>query len=174
MEIVSLNQVSEDLLWKCAKLYCKIWKEPPWNEEFWKPEEVVHDIKQQLEKPCAEGFFSFHDSTLAGFTWGYSVSKPEINIISGNERLDSLFFNDNKVFYVDELGVALSFRRKGIGESLTRTLLGAIKKHSINLVALRTDKKANAARSLYQKIGFKDLLIEDEKYPDRTYWLLSF
>lgn len=174
MKIINFREVlSDSLLWRCAKLYCEIWKESPWNEDFWRPGGVMQDIKQELKRSYAEGFVCLQGSAVLGFTWGYSVSCPEMNVISGDGKLDSLFLNGNQVFYVDELGVTPPFRKRGIGESLTKALLVAARKHSMKLVVLRTNKNANAARTLYRKIGFKNLWIEDENYTDRTYWIFA-
>jgi len=173
MEIVSFRQASSSLIFKCAELYCEIWKEPPWNEDFWKPEEVRLEIDQQLQKACAEGFLCVDNEAVKGFTWAYSVTRKEMEAICGSRRLDVLFSNQHQVFYIDELAVSRFSRRQGIGESLTRAVLSELKKYGPCLITLRTDKKALAARSLYQKLGFKDLLIEDKQYPDRTYWILG-
>lgn len=173
--IVNIKGVSERTLRDCARLYCKIWREEPWTEDFWTPEAVMQDMRMELARSCAEGYLAVNedDSTVLGFTWGYAVSQPEMQIISGNGKLDFLFSSDDRVFYVDELGVAQWYRRLRLGNSLTANLLVAARAYDINLVTLRTDKRAEAARSLYQKIGFKDLLVEDPQYPDRTYWALS-
>ena len=173
MEIVNLKSASEDLLQRCAKLYCEIWKEPPWNEDFWEPEGVMQDLRRGLSMPCVEGFLSLHDFTVTGFTWGHAVSRREMEVISTGSKLDYLFLNSGRVFYVDELGVASSFRHIGIGETLTKTLLVAAREHDIRAITLRTNKNAHAARKLYQKIGFRDLMVEDGKHPDRTYWVLA-
>jgi ribosomal protein S18 acetylase RimI-like enzyme len=173
MEIVNFSQVSRTLVWECAKLYCEIWKEPPWNEDFWRPEAVTSDIEQQLKKTCAEGFLCLHNGVPVGFSWAYAVTRSEMSAISGSKKLDCLFLNHDQVFYIDELAVSQSFRRRGIGEKLTKAILLEVKKYGISVVTLRTNKKAHAARATYRKIGFKDLSIEDEEYPDRTYWVLE-
>jgi ribosomal protein S18 acetylase RimI-like enzyme len=173
MEIANFRQVSRNLVWQCAKLYCEIWKEPPWNEDFWQPAEVMRDITQQLKKTKAVGFLGIQNGEVVGFTWAYAVTSTDMNNISGGRNLDYLFQTGNQVFYIDELAVSPRFRNQGKGESLSRALLFEIKKSGCNLITLRTDKKAKAARLLYQKLGFKDQMIEDKKYPDRTYWVLS-
>lgn len=171
-EMVEMCKASEKMLWDCAKLYCQIWREEPWNEEFWTPEDVIQDMREEMARPCAEGYLAVNifNSQVIGFTWGYSVSQSEMQVISGNEKLDFLFSGNNRVFYIDELGVAKEHRRHGIGNSLAANLFVAAMIRGINLIVLRTDKKAEAAIRIYQEIGFRDLRIEDQQYPDRTYW----
>lgn len=171
-EMVEMRKASEKMLWDCAKLYCQIWREEPWNEEFWTPEVVIQDMRKEMARPCAEGYLAIniYNSQVIGFTWGYSVSQSEMQIISGNEKLNFLFSANNRVFYVDELGVAKEHRHHGIGNSLAANLLVAAMIRGINLIVLRTNKKAEAATSIYREIGFQNLLIEDQQHPDRTYW----
>ena len=45
---VSAGVISKDLLESWAKLYCEIWKEPPWNEDFWVPEKVAEDLTMEM------------------------------------------------------------------------------------------------------------------------------
>lgn len=186
------DPVSEEIRKKCARLYCQIWKEPPWNESFWEEAGVLADMQRELEKPCAEGFIAVYlralyryeyencrtvsDETLmmvAGFTWGYPVSQEELREIAGNNALDPLFCEHSRVFYVDELGVNSEHRGRGIGKRLSHLLLKAAKTHGIKLAVLRTDDQAVAARRLYSSLGFSELTARDERYPERTYWVLA-
>lgn len=150
-----------------AQLYCKIWQEAPWFENFWKPEEVIQDFRSEMSRQDAAGYIAVDGDEVVGFTHGYSVNKIELRAITGNDLLDP--FVIDRVFYVDELGVDLKYRGVGISRELTTHLLRAV---NISTVLLRTDKNALAARALYQKLGFRELSIHDSKYPDRTYWLL--
>jgi len=93
--------------------------------------------------------------------------------ISGNYYLDPLFDNFEKIFYLAELGVCSSVRNHRIGERLTVCLIEDVKKNDIKLITLRTDVRADSARHLYQKLGFRDLQIKDAKHYNRTYWVFS-
>jgi ribosomal protein S18 acetylase RimI-like enzyme len=186
------------LLEKCVKLYCDIWKEPPRNEFFWSPREVLVDMWRQFQKPGAGSFFAISvtgepeelnyqerydfkrklakadglNVEIVGFSWGYLVSRGDLRDISGGDKLDHLFEIDQKIFYIDELGVGSSFRKRGIGELLTQKLIDYFRNQGANVITLRTERKAIAARALYQKLGFQELPIKDAKHQDRTYWKL--
>lgn len=173
MIVSSFNgSCSVKILRSCAKLYCEIWKEPPWNEYFWTVDGVTEDLKRQVNMSGAKGFFATNDGEVVGFTWGYLTTQSAMRNISESESLDFLFSDIECVFYLAELGVCRSFREHKIGEKLTVALLGELAKDGTRLVVLRTDIKANAARRLYQKIGFTDLMVKDGKHEDRTYWVL--
>ena len=84
-----------------------------------------------------------------------------------------LFEGREHVFYLSELGVRLSMRQHKVGEMLSRHLLEEASGHGNGTIVLRTDVKADAARRLYQKLGFVDLALKDAKHGNRTYWILS-
>ncbi len=174
-----------------AELYCRVWQEPPWNEDFWKPNEVVVDIREALKKPCAMGYIVIASAYVtppiwgggsgtpptekkyvAGFTLGYEVTKAEMAEISGHQQLNNLF-NGTRVFYIDELAIAKKHRQKGLATEISWQLLRFAESQGIGVVVLRTDKKAQAARVLYQGLGFKELEVADATYQDRTYWALD-
>ena len=174
VKIERLDVKKEEVLRKCAELYCQIWKEPPWNEDFWTVEGVIEDIKKQMERPHAVGFWALHGEEVVGFTWGYEVSKEDLRKISGVETLDVLFEKGDRVFYIDELGVAPLFRKRGVGEQLSKALIAVAQGLcGIQRFTLRTDIKAIAARKLYIKLGFKELSVRDAEHPERTYWVLE-
>ena len=191
------DDTSPSVLKKCARLYCQIWQEPPWNETFWEEERVLVDMQNELSRTNAAGFIAVYFRALnhyeadypealgsgkaatqkllmvAGFSWGYAVSRPELNEIAGNEQLAFLFQNANdRVFYIDELGVAKEQRGRGIGRELTSRLLRDAQAQGMKLATLRTDEQALAARRLYSSLGFKELPARDERHPERTYWIL--
>lgn len=165
---VDTNVLTSNLVNSWAQLYCDIWLEAPWFEDFWKPEEVIKDFRSEMSRQNAAGFLALDDDKVIGFTHGYSVDRAEMQAITGNSLLDP--FVVGRAFYVDELGVDLRYRGMGISRQLTTHLLNAV---GTSAVLLRTDKNAFVARALYQKLGFKELQVHDSKYPDRTYWLLA-
>lgn len=195
----SWDEVPEEILRSCAELYCNVWKEAPWNEDFWKPEEVLVDISKEMSRQGADCFIAFYVAGLGyceyenkhnlsekpiarteeertrvlGFTWGYPVDAKEMRDISGNNYLDRWFTLGKKMFYVDELAVKNDYRGQKIGSELSRLLIKSAKSQGFRKAILRTDKKAVAAKRLYVKMGFRDLEIEDSTYPNRTYWLLE-
>lgn len=156
------------LIEKCAKTYCQVWREPPWNEFNWSVSDVVGDINEQLQKPGSQFFFAGSEKEIFGFTWGYFVTPGSLRKICGGSQLGSLFEKKYLIFYIDELAVSSKHRKLGIGKSLSQVLLSSI--GTDVLAILRTNNKAKEAVKLYRKLGFTDLGVRDSQHPDRTYW----
>lgn len=177
MQIISLSNkkaIRQEVLIRCAELYCAIWKEEPWNEDFWTVPGVLEDMHLEFAKPKAEALIVLNDNKdVIGFTWGYSVSREELQEISGGNFFSNFFGKADSIFYVDELGVSSIFRVKGIGKIISQMLIENVMGRCIEKIVLRTDVKAVAARILYEKLGFKELNIFDQTHPERTYWLLN-
>jgi ribosomal protein S18 acetylase RimI-like enzyme len=169
---VDASNISADIVRQWSELYCEIWKEPPWNEDFWKPTEVWQEIYQEItDNQHGEAFLALDKNKVVGFTHGYSVSRQEMRKVVGSDLLDELFEHTERVYYIDELGVAKGYRGLHISSRLTRSLVQVARGHGLTCITLRTDKQAGAARRLYQKLGFTELTVCDAKYPNRTYWL---
>jgi ribosomal protein S18 acetylase RimI-like enzyme len=176
--LTEIADISKEEFVKLLELYCEIWKEPPWNENFWTPEMVRDDLMSQMAKTGAVGYvvmddYIVSDPKIIGFSWGYQVIKEEMRTISGGEKLDFLFLENKIIFYVDELGVSAKYRQEGCGRRLTSELLIKAKNKGASVALLRTEKEANAARRLYKNSGFQELPVSDLNYPGRTYWSLA-
>lgn len=202
--VVSVSQffrstIPQDTLNQLAVLYCNIWKEEPWNEDFWKPEYVADDIMLELAREDATAFLALVCDKVVGFTHGYSVDVVDMRKIAGNNQLDVLFApiavgggyytnylfdseNEStdvvtqntslrRYFYIDELGVDAAYRGKYVGKQLTYALLAYAETRYVDGVILRTDVLAVAARALYIKAGFTEIPVRDENHPTRTYWV---
>ncbi|MFA5029929.1 MAG: GNAT family N-acetyltransferase [Patescibacteria group bacterium] len=161
-----------------AALYCQIWKEPPWLEDFWTPRGVKGDIANHLRLPGVAALLVFAQNgkpqpELAGFTLGYTVSQEDMRLIASSRQLDFIFTDDRRVFYVDELGVDSRFRGKNLGKLLSRILIARAKTLGHQQAILRTDMRAVPARSLYANLGFRELDVRDGAETDRSYWLLA-
>lgn|SRR3989344_8717958 len=183
-----------EMLQRIAQLYGEIWREPPWNEDFWTVEGVTSDIRKEMARPhggmfVANGTRQIHASelsddsagrkpypseeertSLVGFTWGYEVSQADLREISGTNGLDHLFSPGVRVFYVDELGVQRKWRNRGIGSGLSVALLEKARAEGLTLATLRTDMEAHPARAVYVKLGFTELKVQDASHEKRTYW----
>ena len=85
-----------------AQLYCQIWQEPPWNEHFWTPDEVMADIQKEMNPLRAATMFmaTTRDGGCVGFTWGYEVFMDDLCEISGTHALDKIV-RGQKTFYID-------------------------------------------------------------------------
>ncbi len=170
---VETHKSTEESLRSIAKLYCVIWKEPPWNEDFWTVEGVVSDIQKEMVRPQARMFLAItkEHTILIGFTWGYEVYLTDLREISGTDALDQLFARGRRVFYVDELGVRADARNKGVGKKLSLVLLKWARSAGCTRVVLRTDVEAQAAKAVYAKLGFKETDVRDALHKERTYWI---
>lgn len=171
MKIESFSRrTKKETLQKCASLYCEIFKEPPWNEN-WAVDKVLQDMEAQAAMPGFCGLFAREEGKIIGFAWGYLVSKIEMRKIAGNAELDFVFEECERIFYADELGVSAPFRGKEYGMKLSQGLIDQVKKDNrTSVIVLRTDEKARTARNLYHRLGFIDLHVRDSVYKDRTYW----
>jgi ribosomal protein S18 acetylase RimI-like enzyme len=156
-----------------ALLYCQIWKEPPWNEDFWTPEDVLQTLSKKMQLPEAECFLAQNQGLIIGFTRGYSVNRQELAEIAGGEQLNFIMESTPRIFYIDELGVAPNGRCHGIGRALTMKLIKHAKTRGLNLVVLRTERLALPARAVYRHLGFTELDVKDSRHESRTYWLLN-
>jgi len=154
-----------------AELYCSVWREPPWNEDFWIKEEVINDIKTGMQKMNAALAVAFVGMDVVGFAWGYEVSPAELKNIVGSDSLEYLFQEGARVGYIAELAVGASWRSNGIGHRLNTCLVDALCECGTTRITLRTDEQAQPARRLYDSLRFKELGVRDAKFPSRTYWL---
>jgi ribosomal protein S18 acetylase RimI-like enzyme len=177
MNVIDLKNVRLEtvIFEEAAELYCQVWKESPWNEDFWIASKVQEDMKKEFSKKSASAFFALDEKSGAviGFSWGYEISKKEMRSISNGNILDDLFDDQEKCFYIDDLGVNSQYRAKGVGRKLSELLIGSAKRNGIGKIILRTDEKALSARNLYTKLGLRELSARDLKYPERTYWILD-
>lgn len=156
---------------RMARLYCDIWKEPPWNEDFWTTDGTLQDLEIQLQLKFAICLISKKDQQVTGFTWGYEVTQKKLREICGHSQLDYLFENGRRVYYIDELGVSKDARNEGTGTKLTEAITLFAKLRGQKVVTLRTDEKAESAISVYRKSGFEPLDIHDAEHPTRIYWV---
>ncbi len=172
VKIVRLFESDEDLIEETARLYCEIWREPPWEEDFWTVEGVVDDIRRQLANQNAVLMIGINGKGVVGFTWGYEVSLSQACEMCGHEVSDR-FPPGARPFYIDELAVASGKRERGLGYSLSLDCLSEARSHGLNCGFLRTDIGAIPAKRVYSKLGFEDSFLPDPKYPHRTYWFLK-
>ncbi len=159
-----------------AKLYCQIWREPPWNEYHWDKKEVERELLENLsENPtfAISVVKKSKNNEVLGFCWGYAVNKIMMQKISNTNALDYIFGSNLCLGYITELGVAKCYRRKRLGEVLSMAVISSLQKQGIKKILLRTDKKAIGARLLYESLGFQELDIQDGTHTTRTYWLLE-
>jgi ribosomal protein S18 acetylase RimI-like enzyme len=169
--VVSASGGKEEEILQAAKLYGDVWREWPWLENQWDSGAVAQEIRAVAEKSDAICFLSKLATEVVAFSWGYFVVQDQLRKISGSTDLDYIFENNVRVFYVSELGVGMAHRREGAGADLTEKVIESAIRQGASMFILRTDIKALPARSLYSKLGFVELSINDQKHQFRTYWL---
>ena len=180
-EILAVDvPIAPALLRGCAELFCQIWKEPPWNEDHWKVSSVEAEILKVVFRPGSVIRLMTITTPadplpkVAGFTWAFPVSVSGLAKIAGHKQLNPVFEPGRRVYYLAELGVEKSRREEyGLGKLLSTCLLADIQAMGPVVVVLRTDVEALVARSLYSKLGFKELSVCDKNHPTRTYWTLN-
>lgn len=164
-----------ELMRQVAELYCQIFSEKPWHENF-DTEQVLKTMTEHFNKPGAEALTFVENRTPIGFAWMYEISGGDLKEGTRYPRaLDFLFKDGKRVFYFQEVGVKEGSRRQGIGERLVRELLRRAKERGANFVILSTSRKATPIRSMIQKIGFRDSgITRPPPELDRTYWFFEF
>ena len=119
------------------------------------------------------GIKKIDKGTIIGFTWGYGINREDVfRLTRSIEFTDSI--NNRRIAYIDEIGVLNDFRRLGIGEELCNSLIYTFNEKNYDLILTRTNPKAEAAISLFKKLGFKNTGIKDPIYSERVYLLKNF
>lgn len=77
---------------------------------------------------------------------------------------------DKEWCYIRMVGVAPKYSGKGIGKKLTQKCIDFAKENNEQLIALHTSELMNAARHIYEKLGFEAIKELDPLYGKR-YWL---
>ena len=74
--------------------------------------------------------------------------------------------------YIRMLGVDPAYSGKGIGKELTKRCVDYARQNNEKIIALHTSEMMNAARHIYESLGFK-ILREMEPRFGKRYWLYS-
>jgi len=72
--------------------------------------------------------------------------------------------------YIRMVGVHPNFGRKGIGKTLTQMCIDFAKSSDEKVIALHTFEYMNAARHIYESLGFKQIKELEPRYGKR-YWI---
>lgn len=162
-----------------ASLYSDIFREKPWSENF-KPVEVMKIMFEQFfgyktVMAFAAVQVGFRQREVVGFIWMYEISIGDLKEGTRfSPELKFLFEGNQRVFYLQEVGVAPKHRRKGIGERLITKLLKKARKHRVVYIVVSTNSQAGAAKALFSKFGFKNSgIARPPKELSRTYWILN-
>jgi ribosomal protein S18 acetylase RimI-like enzyme len=97
----------------------------------------------------------------------------------GNEIIGMAFLvpkgNPTEIFqedwsYIRMVGVHPNFGGKGIGKQLTQMCIDFARSSNEKIVALHTSEYMNAARHIYESLGFKQIRELEPRYGKR-YWI---
>jgi len=185
VQVITLADLRADqdgyLVSELAELICEVFSEPPWNEHF-SATRIMFGLGVEMMRKNAMLVVARHkqQGQLIGYILGQELVVVSEDLrdqtfykISGGYDLDFIADNTQRTFYVGGLGVRSKYRRLGVAEKLSATLISELRQHKFDYRLVRTDMQAYGMRKLYSKQGFKELPVYDIKYPERSYWLLT-
>ncbi len=155
-------------LLSAAKLYCEIWQEEPWNEE-WTIERASDKLTKILSREGSLLIFAMINDEVCGFVGGKPTTTEELDERTKKSLADTL--NPNEIFSIAEIGVGNTQRGQGLGKKLLGGMIERVSPDNDVRVVLHTDIKAESAKRLYASLGFRDTAITDSKVPTHTYWI---
>lgn len=173
MEIIELIG-NRNLIEKTAALYCQVFGEEPWYDDFI-PEEVMAVMEVQFNYPNAIAFVAVEEGEMVGFIWLYEFFQNDLKEGTRfSPQLEFLFKGGRRVFYFQEIGVKKECRRQGIGKKLGEVVLTKVREIGVSSVVLSTHCNAEAARGLFFHLGFRNSgIVRPPKELSRTYWILD-
>ena len=185
VQVITLADLRADqngfLIFELAELICEVFSEPPWNERF-SSTRIMFGLGVEMMRKKAILIIARHkqEGHVIAYILGQELLVESDDArdqtflkISGGYDLDVLANNQQRTFYVSGLGVSSTYRRLGVAEQLSATLLTELRRQQFDYRLGRTDRQAHGMRKLYSKQGFKELPVYDCNYPERSYWLLS-
>jgi len=184
VQVITLTDLRSDqyglLIPDLAEIICEVFSEYPWNESF-SAARIMFGLGVEMMRKNAILIIARHkkEGHLIGYILGQELVVESDDIRdqtffknSGDHALDFLANNNQRTFYVGGLGVRSKYRRLGVAEQLSATLISELRRHKFDYRIGRTDMQANGMRNLYIKQGFEELPVHDINYPKRSYWLL--
>ncbi len=156
---------------------CKKCGKPLKLEDYWTEEDVKEDIDYAKSKKWNSILIAELDGEIIGFTWAYNVDlNREMTFLKVAQNIDS----SKEAVYVDEVATAAKSRRNGVATKLENELFYRAQNAGFEYVVLRTDERNKAARNMYMKLGFEQVLyrksendetenVYDPKFNSRVY-----
>ena len=122
-----------------------------WIEESWKLEESdINDLSNPQEYIIDKGgeiFFAIKDNKVIATA--------------------AMVYIDDTMFELAKMTVAKKFRGLGISNQLMDSCIDFAKDRNATQIILITNSSLAIARNLYDKYGFKEIVLDSEKYGDR-------
>lgn len=154
IRIIRVDDVEEALPYRAtfAGAYQDIFSESPYNERFY-PSEAEAVLNQHLESPGSITLLAVKGrARVVGFGMGLpALRKPDIA-----KELRGLL-PVKHTFYLSELGVLSSFRRKGLGRELTRMRLQLIDHQRYTHAVNRASATRDLSYNMFMAMGFDDI-----------------
>ena len=79
----------------------------------------------------------------------------------------AMVYADNKIFELAKMTVAENCRGLGVANQLMDKCIDFAKKNNAEKIVLITNSALVIARNLYDKYGFKEIVLDSDKYGDR-------
>ena len=79
----------------------------------------------------------------------------------------AMVYADNKIFELAKMTVAEDCRGLGVANQLMDKCIDFAKKNNAEKIVLITNSALVIARNLYDKYGFKEIVLDSDKYGDR-------
>ena len=133
-----INPFQTHHLSACVQLFCAVFNQPPWNEE-WDQAEASLRLQEIVGTP---GFFGIvaasktEEANLLGFALGYTEQ-----------------WNRQKHYYLKEMCVHPDVQHQGVGSAIMQVLEEAVAAQQVSKIYLLT-ARASSAEAFYQKCGF--------------------
>lgn len=147
-----------DLSDKYRKGFVKVYKEafggPPYYEVY-QDREVIDKV-WNLHLQDGKVILAKDGEKIVGFVCALPLLKSplEIQLFLREKQKEGKFpVNFEDCWYISELGVLLSYRRKGIGTLLVGECLGYIRKKGAHFYVMRTAALNSNSLMLFKKIG---------------------
>ena len=122
-----------------------------WIEESWKLEESdINDLSNPQEYIIDKGgeiFFAIKDNKVIATA--------------------AMVYIDDTMFELAKMTVEKNFRGLGIANQLMDSCINFAKDRNATQIILITNSSLAIARNLYDKYGFKEIVLDSEKYGDR-------
>lgn len=145
-----------------AALYAETaaWHAERWPREWTAPGPEPR-LADELTRPLPEDFcllVAELDGWLIGFVSGSVRPKPTSGLLR----------YDGPVLTVADLMVSAEYRRRGLGAELLRRLEEWGTRHGATAVTLNVDDRNQAAQTLYERAGFRRVIVQLRKDLDVT------
>lgn len=134
---MKIENLENDDLVECSRLYVSIFKEPPWTEE-WSIEDAFERLNDFLACPNTVSLKAVDGGEIIGFLTG-EIQK----------------WNGARFYYLKEICVSGKDQRKGVGSTLIGSLTMILKSQGVSRIYLITQRDSIPS-SFYSSLGYTE------------------